>query len=184
MFDPAATKPEFVSWLYNVQDRFKNSSKEEIKSELEKTHFNCAVACEHWLGDFNMSTVLRNANGFNMKEVFYIGQRHWNRSGSVGTHHYTKLTHCKDFTSFYSLVKDEYTLIGIDNIPGSVSITDFKWPENTLMIFGEEGCGLTEEAQKHCKHTVYIPMFGSVRSFNCGVSSGIALYDYILKQER
>lgn len=176
------TKQILNSWLYNVKDEFKPLSKTEIVDVLRKTCFPAAIACEHWLGDFNMSTALRNANGFNLKEMFYIGKRHWHRTGSVGTHHYTKLTHFENTAEFIKHVYKDYVLIGIDNIPGvSVDMREFRWPSNALMIFGEEGVGLTKDMLECCEYVVEIPMFGSVRSLNCGTSSGITIYDYVKK---
>jgi tRNA G18 (ribose-2'-O)-methylase SpoU len=169
------------SWQFNVQDRFKDKSKEEIKEALENTAYPAAVACEHWIGDFNMSTVLRNTNGFNLSEMFYIGKRPWNRKGSVGTHHYTELKHFYDVSAFYNYVAHKYVIIGIDNIEGSVDMSSFEWPRNSLMLFGEEGVGLTKEAIQICTSIVHISMHGSVRSFNAGVASGIAMYDYVNK---
>lgn len=179
------TKTTLNSWLYNVQDRFRGMSTEEIQQDLSKRHLPLAIAMEHWLGDFNAASALRNANGFNLREAFYIGKKHWNRNGAVGSHHYTKFTHFSNTADFVAHAKTSgYHLIGLDNIEGSEAMVDFEWPENTLMVFGEEGPGLTKEMQEACEKLVYIPMYGSVRSFNCATSSGIAIYDFVIKRIR
>jgi tRNA (guanosine-2'-O-)-methyltransferase len=66
-------------------------------------------------------------------------------------------------------------------MPNATAIHEFEWPEKTLMMFGEEQRGLSEEALALADHVVYIPMRGSVRSFNVGTASGIAMYDYSMK---
>jgi len=170
-------------WQRNVVDEFKPLSNEEIRERLDSRRLPLAAAFENWIGDFNLATGFRNANGFNLKEVFYIGKKHWDRRGAVGVHNYMKITNYKTMAEFVEQVKDQYVLIGIDNVPGSVSMLEYEWPENTLMVFGEEGVGLTPEMISLCRDTVYIPMFGSVRSFNCGTSSGIAMYDYVSKMK-
>ncbi len=171
---------QVTEWTRNVTDEFKSKSNEEIKAVLDSRRFPMAAAFENWIGDFNMSSGFRNANGFNLNEIFYIGRKKWDRRGAVGCHNYMNITHCDDFNTFKEKAKD-YTLIGIDNIEGAVSIEDFEWPDNPLVVFGEEGPGMTREAQEACKTLVYIPMFGSVRSFNCAVASGIIMYDYVSK---
>jgi tRNA G18 (ribose-2'-O)-methylase SpoU len=170
-------------WERNVANRFKDVPTEKIREDLKANANPFAVCFEHWIGDFNMATGIRNANAFNAKEVFYIGDKKWDRRGAVGVHNYTDVQWIPTVEDFMSLA-DRYTVIGVDNIPGSVSMTDFEWEENTLMVFGEEGTGLTPTMQSLCKKVVHIDMFGSVRSFNCGTASGIAMYDFVSKYQR
>lgn len=166
----------------NIPDRYKGWMTELIKEDLAKNSFNYAVMMENWSGDFNMGTLVRNANGCGAKEVFYYGRRRWDRRGAVGTHNYTSVSFVEDEASLIAL-KDRYSFIAIDNLPGAVSIDDYEWHTSKppLMIFGEEGTGITPEMQKLCDVMVEIPMYGSVRSFNCGTSSGMVMRDYITK---
>lgn len=174
----------FQSWHLNVADRFKDSSEEDIKKELRATAHPFAVCFEHWIGDFNMGTGIRNANAFNAKEVFYVGEKKWDRRSAVGTYNYTEVQWIPTIDEFKKL-NDKYTIVGIDNIPGkSFSIRHMNWPHNTLMVFGEEGTGLTPAMQELCEMIVEIPMYGSVRSFNCGVASGIVMHDFTEKFEK
>src|SRR6185436_1029430 len=170
----------FRAWSHNVQDKYKGMAVEDIKDALQKTSLPYAVCFEHWIGDFNMGTGIRNANAFNAREVFYIGDKKWDRRSAVWVHNYIDVKWVPTIEEFLSL-KDRYVFIGVDNIPGSVPLVNFKWPKNTLMIFGEEGVGLTPEIQSHCEAIVAIEMFGSVRSLNCGTASGIVMYDFVSK---
>lgn len=174
-------KEHFFKSNSNVEDRFKGKSIEEIKSSLKETHNSFAVCFEHFINDFNIATSIRNANAFNAKEVFYIGNKKIDKRGCVGTQNYTDVNFLSSVDDLVSL-KKEYVFVGVDNIPGSVDIQSYCWKKNSMLIFGEEGVGLTEEMQKLCDDIVHIPMFGSVRSFNCGTASGIAMYDYIKKR--
>jgi tRNA G18 (ribose-2'-O)-methylase SpoU len=178
--DPEAN---YRSWSRNVTDKLKEKSEEEIRQILSDTANPFAVCFEHWIGDFNMATGVRNANGFNAKEVFYIGERKWDRRAAVGVHNYTEVQWISAVEDLLPL-QEKYTFVGIDNVPGSVPMADYEWPENTLMVFGEEGPGLTPAMQTICRDIVHIEMFGSVRSFNCGVASGIAMYDFVTKHRK
>lgn len=166
----------------NIADKFKNKSEEEIKNILQKTGYPFAVCFEHWINDFNMATGVRNANGFNAKEVFYIGTKRWDRRGAVGVYNYTDVKFLESAEELLAL-KDKYTFVGIDNVPGSVDMYTYNWERNSMLIFGEEGVGLTPQMQSLCRDIVHIPMYGTVRSFNCGTASGIAMYDYVAKQK-
>ena len=177
MEDPEAN---YRAWQRNVANHLKEKSEEEIRQILQETANPFAVCFEHWLGDFNMATGVRNANGFNAKEIYYIGDKKWDRRGAVGVHNYTEVQWIPTVCDF-ALLREKYTFVGIDNVPGSVPMSSYEWPENTMMIFGEEGPGLTPSMQAWCKDIVHIEMFGSVRSFNCGAASAIAMYDFVAK---
>lgn len=170
----------FRSWERNVRDRYKNLPDEEIKHILSLVSFPFAVCFEHWIGDFNMGSGIRNANAFGAREVFYIGERKWDRRSAVGVYNYTDIQWLATVDDLVKL-KEKYVIVGVDNVPGSVSVHDYSWPSNTLMVFGEEGVGLTPAMQSLCQDVVEIPMYGSVRSLNCGVASGIVMYDYVKK---
>lgn len=179
----AQKDPEhFRLWERNVADRFKALPEKEIRETLAKESFPFAVCFEHWIGDFNMGSGIRNANAFGAREVFYLGDKKWDRRASVGVYNYTNVTWLPTIDELIKL-QERYVIVGIDNVPGSVSIRHYRWAPNTLMVFGEEGVGLTPAMQSFCKDIVEIPMYGSVRSLNCGVASGIVMYDYTEKYE-
>jgi tRNA G18 (ribose-2'-O)-methylase SpoU len=176
----AAGKDHFRLWERNVTDLFKDKSEEEIKEELQKTAHPFAVCFEHWIGDFNMGSGIRNANAFNAKEVFYLGDKKWDRRSAVGVYNYTPVQWLPTAEDLIKL-QERYVIVGIDNVPGSVPLRHYRWPHNTLMVFGEEGVGLTPGVQSFCRDIVEIEMYGSVRSLNCGVASGIVMHDLLEK---
>jgi tRNA G18 (ribose-2'-O)-methylase SpoU len=47
------------------------------------------------------------------------------------------------------------------------------------MLFGQEGPGLSDSALAACDHVFSIAQFGSTRSINAGVASGIAMHAWI-----
>ena len=169
-------------WQRNVADKFKNMTEDQIKKYLKNTSNLFSVCMEHWNGDFNISTLIRNANAFNAEEVFYIGKKKWDRRGAVGTHNYTSLTHLKSYEDLASLSR-KYTIVGIDNnLPKTKNLNQFDWEaldKPPLMIFGEEKTGLSKEALEICHLLLEIPQYGSVRSLNVGTSSGVLMYDFV-----
>jgi tRNA G18 (ribose-2'-O)-methylase SpoU len=176
----AAGNEHFSLWQRNVADHFKSKSEEEIKSTLRATAHPFAVCMEHLIGDFNFGTIIRNANAFNAKEVFYIGDKKWDRRAAVGVHNYTPVQWLETVDELIKL-QEKYIIVGIDNVPGSIPIQQYEWEPNSLMVFGEEGVGLTPAMQSFCHEIVEVPMYGSVRSLNCGVASGIVMYDFVSK---
>lgn len=164
----------------NIIDRYKGWTLELIREDSARNVHPFAVLMENWQGDFNLGTLIRNANVFGAREVFYLGRKKYDRRGTVGTHLYTKIQHLPDLESLLKL-KERYYFVGVDNISGAESIIPFKWPNESLMLFGEEGIGLTPEVIKLCDSLVEIPQWGTVRSLNAGSASAIVLYDFVTK---
>lgn len=178
-YEMSKGKDVYRKWGRNVADRFKDKSEKEIKTALQENAWPFAVCFEHWVGDFNMGSGIRNANAFNAKEVFYLGDKKWDRRAAVGVHNYTEVKWIPTIDEFMKL-QERYIIVGIDNIPGrSVPLATYQWQPNTLMVFGEEGTGLTLPMQAFCRDIVEIEMYGSVRSLNCGVASGIVMHDFV-----
>lgn len=167
----------------NVIDKYKGKSNEEIKSILQLTAHPFAVCCEHLIGDFNLGTVIRNANAFNAKKVYYLGDKKWDRRSALGVHNYTDVEWLPTIDDFLRL-KNDYTIVGVDNVPGSVPISSYNFVPNTLFVFGEEGVGLTPAMQSMCQDIVEISMYGSVRSLNCGVASGIIMHEFVSRLKK
>tara|TARA_R110000744_G_scaffold127680_1_gene234578 strand:+ start:1868 stop:2386 length:519 start_codon:yes stop_codon:yes gene_type:complete len=138
---------------------------------------------EHWQGDFNISTLIRNANAFNAEKVFYLGKRRFDRRGTVGTHHYVDLVFLDGGVSELVTLKNQYTIVAVDNnVSNTHKLDKFDWQsleKPPLMVFGEEGVGVTEETLKIADYSIEITQYGSVRSLNVGTSSGILMYSFL-----
>jgi tRNA G18 (ribose-2'-O)-methylase SpoU len=162
-------------------DRLTKWTTELIKKDLQSKAFPYAVAMENLLGDFNLSSVIRSANGFNAKEVYYIGNKHYDRRGTVGTHHYTDVIHLKKHEQLLEL-KEKYEIVGVENtIAGAIRLDRIEYTKPVLFLLGEEGVGLTQEAIEICDRFVFIQQYGSVRSLNAAVAGSIIMNDFVTK---
>jgi tRNA G18 (ribose-2'-O)-methylase SpoU len=138
------------------------------------------VGIENWTSDLNIGTVVRNANAFMAAEVHIVGNRRWNRRGAMVTDRYQHLRHhptMEDLAKWAAT--DELAMVGIDNLPGSVPLEATELPERCLLLFGQEGPGLSAAARASCSMVCSIAQFGSTRSINAGVASGIAMHTWI-----
>ncbi len=70
-------------------------------------------------------------------------------------------------------------LIGIDNLPGSVPLETVELPRACVLVFGQEGPGLSDACRAALAMTCSIAQYGSTRSINAGVASGIAMHTWI-----
>ena len=138
------------------------------------------VAIENWQHDFNIGTVVRNANAFLAGAVHIIGNRRWNRRGAMVTDRYQHVEHHATIATFARWASDhDLAIVGIDILADSVPIETVTLPERCVLVFGQEGPGLTAEARRAAEMVCSISQFGSTRSINAGVASGIAMHTWI-----
>jgi len=168
----------------NVIDALKNLEIENIAQYCHSTSIPASVAMVNIGGDFNLSTMIRNANFFGFRSVHYIGKKKWDKRGSVGTHHYTPIYHHKDEPSFISQLSGR-TLIAIENnIPAydhkTHNLFHYRFDNITqpIFLFGEENRGLSNYILDKSNIILTIPNYGSVRSLNVGTTSGIVMGIY------
>ncbi len=168
----------------NALDQFKGKSVAEIKTELDKNRLNFHIAIENFQHDFNIGTIARNANAFNAAGLHIIGRRHWNRRGAMKTEAYMNLFHHETVADFVQWAQDNnLKLIAIDNQVGAKKLAQAELPENSVFIFGGEGPGISEEMIKLSNEMIEIEQFGSTRSVNVGVASGIIMYEFVRRNK-
>ena len=164
----------------NVVDRYRYWTREAIIEDLDVVRHPFHVAIENWEHDFNIGTVVRNANAFMAKAVHIVGKRRWNRRGAMVTDRYQHVQHHKTVEEFALWAKAEsIVVLGVDNIKNSVPIETAKLPEDCVLVFGQEGPGLSAEMISKCQMILEITQYGSTRSINAGVASGIAMYEWL-----
>ena len=164
----------------NVVDRYRYWTREAVVHDLDTRRHPFHVAIENWQHDLNIGTVVRNANAFLAAEVHIVGRRRWNRRGAMVTDRYQHVRHHNTLAAFAEwAAADQLPVIGIDNLPGSVVISAAEVPRRCVFLLGQEGPGLSDEARQICAHVLHIPQYGSTRSINAGVASGIAMYEWV-----
>jgi tRNA G18 (ribose-2'-O)-methylase SpoU len=164
----------------NVVDRYRYWRHEAIVADLDRRRHDFHVAVENWQHDLNIGTVVRNANAFLAREVHIIGHRRWNRRGAMVTDRYQHVRYHPDIEDFVGWAGgDSLPVVGIDNLPGSRPMETVTLPRRCVLLFGQEGPGLSGVARAACDQLFSIAQYGSTRSINAGVASGIAMHAWI-----
>jgi tRNA G18 (ribose-2'-O)-methylase SpoU len=164
----------------NVVDRYRYWRREAIVADLDTRRHEFHVAIENWQHDLNIGTVVRNANAFLAAEVHIIGKRKWNRRGAMVTDRYQHVRQHPTIEEFVGWAKaDGLAVVGIDNLPGAQLLERAELPRRCVLLFGQEGPGLSGPARDACDNVLFIAQFGSTRSINAGVASGIAMHAWI-----
>lgn len=166
-------------------DRYRYWSVDAIVADLDQRRHHFHVAIENWTRDPNIGAVVRNANAFNAAAVHIVGRHRWNRRGAMKTESYM---HLHEHGSIDDLARwaEEHDLavVGIDNLPGATPLRKAELPARCVLLFGQEGPGLSEHARASCKTIVAIPQYGSTRSINAGAASAIAMYAWCERHAR
>ncbi len=164
----------------NVIDRYRYWTVEAIVADLDTRRHPFHVAIENWQHDRNIGTVVRTANAFLAAEVHIIGKRRWNRRGAMVTDRYQHLRHHPTVDAFATWCDTTgMPVIGVDNLPGATPLESSPLPRACVLVFGQEGPGLSASIRPILTETRSIAQFGSTRSINAGVAAGIAMHAWI-----
>ncbi len=166
----------------NVADAYRYWTVEAIVADLDTRRRPLHVAIQNWEHDFNIGSIVRTANAFNVSGVHILGRRRWNKRGALVTDRYLSVHHhasVDDLAAWFAA--RHIPLIGVDNIDGSRPLETTDLPESCCLLFGSEGPGLTDDAVAACHYLVAIAQAGSTRSINAGAAAAIAMYHWALR---
>ena len=166
----------------NVVDRYRYWKVEEIVADLDTRRSSLHIAIENWQHDLNIGSIVRTANAFNVSGVHIVGKRDWNRRGAMVTDKYLTVIHHPGVEDL-RLWCDQHgkVLIGIDNVAGSLPLESAELPKDLVMLFGQEGAGMSEEGKAACRSLYEIAQYGSTRSMNAAAAGAIAMYHWGLQ---
>ncbi len=164
----------------NVVDRYRYWTVEAIVADLDTRRHPLHVAIENWAHDLNIGSVVRTANAFNVEAVHVVGGRRWNRRGAMVTDRYLHLQHHPEVAGLAAWASAEgLPLLGVDNVAGAVALETAELPRRCVLLFGQEGAGLSPAAVAACQGLLGIAGYGSTRSINAGAAAAIAMHTWV-----
>lgn len=166
----------------NVLDHYRYWSVSAIVKDLDSKRHKLQIAIENWQHDLNIGSVVRTANAFNVAMVHIIGKRDWNKRGAMVTDRYLTVMHHPTVADFAVWCKaHDVPIIGIDNVPSSKHLEGAQLPEKCVLLFGQEGAGMSDEGIEVCEVLYAIEQYGSTRSMNASAAGAIAMYHWALQ---
>jgi tRNA G18 (ribose-2'-O)-methylase SpoU len=164
----------------NVVDRYRYWTMAAIVADLDTRRHPFHVAIENWQHDLNIGSIVRTANAFLAESVHIVGRRRWNRRGAMVTDRYQHIVEHPDVAGLAAWARDRgLPIVAVDNVPGSVDVLAADLPERCVLLFGQEGPGLSREALAAADLVVEIGQFGSTRSINAAAAAAIVLHEWI-----
>jgi tRNA G18 (ribose-2'-O)-methylase SpoU len=169
----------------NVVDEFRYWRMDAIVDELSRRRHPFHVAIENWQHDMNIGSIVRSANAFLAAEVHIIGRRRWNRRGAMVTDRYQHVRHHEDIATFAAWARDaDIPVIAVDNVPGAVPISSVDLPQRCVLLFGQEGPGVSPDALAVATRVVEITQYGSTRSINASAAAAVVMYEWCRRWAR
>ena len=163
----------------NLIDEFKGLSNEQVFEALSKKRTPLEVAIDNVEHDFNIGSIVRTANSFNVAKVHIVGKKKYNRRGAMCTDKYLEIIHHATIEEFLKTQKNRELVAIENNTPRAKPLDSKEFKPNTTLIFGSENNGITKELLEKADDVRFIESFGSTRSVNVGVAAGIAMYEYV-----
>ena len=164
----------------NVIDRYRYWTMEAIVADLDERRHPFHVAIENWQHDMNIGSIVRSANAFGAATVHIIGRRRWNKRGAMVTDRYQHVLNHPDVADFVIWAREhQLPIVAVDNLPGSVPLESTPLPEHCILLFGQEGPGLSPEALAAADLSVEITQYGSTRSLNASAAAAIVMHVWV-----
>lgn len=164
----------------NVVDAYRYWRRDAVIADLAARAHPFHVAIENFGHDHNIGTVVRTANAFAAAGVHIVGRRRWNRRGAMVTDRYLDVHHHDDMAGLAAFAAaGGLVVVAVDNTPDAQRLETATLPRDCVLLFGQEGPGVTGEARAAAALTVSIAQFGSTRSINAGVAAGVAMHAWI-----
>ena len=166
----------------NVLDKYRYWKVEAIVADLDTKRHDLQIAIENWQHDLNIGSIVRTANAFNVSAVHIVGKRDWNRRGAMVTDKYLTVLHHPSVAEFKKWCdENKLPIIGIDNLPVSKQLESYDLPAKCVMLFGQEGAGMSDEGVGVCEVVLAISQYGSTRSMNASAAGAIAMYAWAMQ---
>jgi tRNA G18 (ribose-2'-O)-methylase SpoU len=162
----------------NLIDEYKGMTNEQVFSALEKSRTTLEIAIENVEHDFNIGSIVRTANSFNVSKVHIIGRKKYNRRGAMCTDKYLKIEHHASLEDFLKTQENRELVAIENNTPRAKELHAKRFTKDTTLIFGSENSGITEELLAKSDDVRFIESFGSTRSVNVGAAAAIAMYEW------
>lgn len=140
----------------------------------------------------NVAALARSADGLGIAKInlyytyneFPDFSRIGKKSSSSATK-WVKFERINDLKGFASAKKKEgFVFIGADIAEGAENLSDFRFPDKCIIVFGAESNGMSQEIREICDKFVFIPMAGMMQSYNISVAAGIMMYELFRQKGR
>jgi tRNA (guanosine-2'-O-)-methyltransferase len=166
-------------------------TKERIKKTKQVLSYrqpDLRIALEEVTNTHNASAVVRTCDAAGIMYIEIISSTMEpfpvNRAISTRAEKWLKLNYYPSTTEcLQHLKKEGFTIVATHLSEDAVPYTTLDYTNPTVIVFGNESEGISQEALDLSEHVIKIPMVGMVQSLNLSVSVGIILYEAMKQRQ-
>ncbi len=150
-----------------------------VKAELDRLRHPFRIAISRFKNPFNVGAIIRTAHSFLAQEIILIGDAPYYKRASMGMEKYENLVEVESDEAFVALAKERgWNLVCFEKDHATVGLWECAFPEQCVLVMGNEDSGLGETILRAAHSVVGIPMFGVNHSYPVSVASGIAMAEW------
>jgi tRNA G18 (ribose-2'-O)-methylase SpoU len=130
----------------------------------------------------NIAAVSRTVEGLGIGSVHVIlgenglqGKYKQSARTTQGSHKWLQTQRWEDTQKCLTAAKEAGYQIVVTDLEAAVGLDEIDWSQKTVLLFGNEHAGVSEEAKELADKRLVIPMYGFVESFNISVAAAMAL---------
>jgi tRNA G18 (ribose-2'-O)-methylase SpoU len=183
---PEGSLPFDVNAKRNITDQLAWAKREDILETINPQKIPVSLLLVNIERDNNIGNIIRSANTFGVEEVLIYGRKKFDRRTSVGAEFFMQFRHIRFIEELKPLTQEFDSILGLEQTETSIELHSYEWPKqkSLLIAVGHEGSGLPQEVLDICDTTLEIEQYGTTRSLNVSVATGIVLYDYRCKMNQ
>ena len=137
------------------------------------------VCCAPMRSNVNLSNIVRTAGCCGITRLIACGQAKIDKTIARDGAEQVQVEVHRTLPPVLKQLKAEgFTLVGLEQATGSVSLHEYRFERKTALVIGNERLGLTEEELKLVDAVVEIPVWGLPFAYNVANATAMALYEY------
>ncbi|XP_041418736.1 probable methyltransferase TARBP1 isoform X2 [Xenopus laevis] len=185
---------KIIPWKNSIPDFDLEMAVQNRAAKLGKSNGSLIVVASLIDKPTNLGGLCRTCEIFGASALVVDSLHHVNDKQfqylSVTAEQWLPLTEVKptQLLDYLQLKKNNgYTIIGVEQTAKSFDLTEYCFPEKSLLLLGNEREGIPANLIQHLDVCVEIPQQGIIRSLNVHVSGAVLIWEYtrqqILKQK-
>src|SRR5262245_42617330 len=129
------------------------------RAELDRLRNKLSVAVVRAKNPFNVGAIIRVAHSFLVREIFLIGTEPFYERAAMGMQRYEHIVECSDEDAFLEATSGR-PLYGVERDHAETTLWQVDYPDDVVLLFGNENDGLAPRLLDACERVIAIPMYG------------------------
>ncbi|MBS1782098.1 MAG: RNA methyltransferase [Bacteroidetes bacterium] len=148
-----------------------------------------AIVLENVFDPHNIAAVMRTADSVGVQDVYVLNtkiaqHKKFGIKSSASSANWLTIHAYDTVEACFAELRNKYQKIFATHLEvTSKSLYELNLTESVALVFGNEQCGVSDEALQWCDGNFIIPQVGMVKSLNISVACAVSLYEALRQRE-